>query len=163
MHLLLRAGGSGPIGWMRVLAWAWPYWLAIAFDAQDNMQIQSNGGEAGRTGSDEEGRGGSGFSCQCLLLLLRPTERDNISCSNATINSPRCLLRWKPSLSSFRLLFSDSACYPATWTPPPPSGDGKPSMSQRTIHSLAEPSTCWLRFANAGRDKIARHLQSPPA
>lgn len=44
--------GTGPTGWRSL------------FDAQDNMQIQSNGGEAGRTGSDEEGRGGSGFLCQ---------------------------------------------------------------------------------------------------
>lgn len=54
----------------------WAYWMRLfgvglallgwrsPFDAQDNMQIQSNGGEAGRTGSDEEGRGGSGFLCQ---------------------------------------------------------------------------------------------------
>jgi hypothetical protein len=50
----MRSFGVG----LALLGWRSP------FDAQDNMQIQSNGGEAGRTGSDEEGRGGSGFLCQ---------------------------------------------------------------------------------------------------
>ncbi|RFU73287.1 hypothetical protein TARUN_8958 [Trichoderma arundinaceum] len=62
-------------------AWAWHYWLrSPLLIARTKKQKQQNGGEAGRTGSDEEGRGGSGSDPAFVFFLRSMKKKKECRC-----------------------------------------------------------------------------------
>ncbi|KAL7946564.1 hypothetical protein V8C42DRAFT_321038 [Trichoderma barbatum] len=96
--------GPGPTGWRSILM------------LRTKLRKQANGGEAGLTGSDEEGRGGSGF-CASDAIVAAPAQGREMAYYlvlrlTALLPGRLKLSSLYSSLSRFGLLASNKATAP---------------------------------------------------